>query len=188
MPQPGGTDAWARLIADAKGILAREGPTEAGLQAIGTRMQRAAATIDVQAVTGMKALHGSGSTSVILASESAEGLTLVFSRFPPEAATPVHNHGSWGVALVLQGRDHHVHWRRLDDGGAAGRARLEVDADTVGPAGEFVVWLDSPGDIHSQQGVDRPAYELVLFGRNVMVHPRLYFDPRAGTVLERLPQ
>ncbi len=188
MPQQGVTAEWAPLIADAKGILAREGATEAGLQAIGRRLQRAAETIDVRSVTGLKALHTSGSTSVILHSESAEGLTLVFSRFPPEAATPVHNHGSWGVALVLEGRDHHVHWRRLDDGAAAGRARLEVDADTVVPAGEFVTWPGPPGDIHSQQGVDRPVYELVLFGRNVMVHPRLYFDPRAGTVREALPQ
>ncbi len=188
MSQQDGTDEWALLVADARSLLARNGATEAGLQAIGTRMKRAADAIDVRTVTGLKALHGSGSTSVVLHSESAEGLTLVFSRFPPDAATPVHNHGSWGVALVLEGRDHHVHWRRLDDGAVTGRARLEVDSDTVVPAGEFVTWPGPPGDIHSQQGVGRPVYELVLFGRNVMVHPRLYFDPRAGTVRERLPQ
>ncbi len=188
MSQLGGTDEWALLIADAKVLLARQGATEAGLLAIGTRMQRAAEAIDVRTVTGLRALHGSGSTSVVLHSESAEGLTLVFSRFPAEAPTPIHNHGSWGVALVLEGRDHHVHWRRLDRGAAAGRARLEVDSDTVVPAGEFVTWPGPPGDIHSQQGVERPVYELVLFGRNVMVHPRLYFDPGAGTVRERLPQ
>ncbi len=188
MPQQGVTAEWALLIADAKGILAREGANEAGLQAIGTCMQRAAEAIDVRAVTGLKALHGSQSTFVVLHSESAEGLTLVFSRFPAEAPTPVHNHGCWGVALVLEGRDHHVHWRRVDDGAAAGRARLEVDSDTVVPAGEFVTWPGPTGDIHSQQGVDGPVYELVLFGRNVMVHPRLYFDPRAGTVRESLPQ
>ena len=188
MPHADRADDWARLVADARAILDREGVTEAGLKAIGARLQREAGAIDVGTITGLKALHGSGSTSTVLHSESPEGLTLVFSRFPPEAATPVHNHGAWGVALVLEGRDHHIHWRRLDDGTAAGRARLETDSDTVVPEGEFVYWFDPPGDIHSQQGVGGPVYELVLFGRNVMIHPRLYFDPREGTVDERLPQ
>ena len=179
---------WVRLIRDARALLAREGATEAGLRAIGERMKREAGAIDTRAISGLKALHGTESTSTVLQSEGPEGLTLAFSRFPPEAATPVHDHGSWGVALVLEGRDHHIHWRRLDDGADAGRARLEVDSDSVIPEGEFVYWLGPPGDIHSQQGVGQPVYELVLFGRNVMVHPRLYFDPRAGTVRKSLPQ
>ena len=188
MPNAERTPAWGRLVADARSILDRDGVTERGLRAIGARMQRAAETVDLRKVTGLKALHGTGSTSTVLHSESTEGLTLAFSRFPPEAATPVHNHGAWGVALVLGGRDHYLHWRRVDDGSAAGRARLEVDADRTLSEGEFELWLGPPGDIHSQQGVGGPAYELVLFGRNVMVLPRLYFDPAAGTVRERLPQ
>lgn len=181
-------EEWARLVADASAILDRDGETAASLRAVGSRMQRTAEGFDAHTVEGLKGLHGTGSSSTILHSEFPDGLTLVLSRFPPETATPVHNHGSWGVALVIEGRDHHVHWRRLDDGVLPGRARLEIDADEVIPEGEFVCWLGPPGDIHSQQGVSRPAYELVLFGRNVMVHPRLYFDPGAGTVRERLPQ
>lgn len=188
MARPGGKGEWGRLVADARAILDRDGETEASLRAVGSRMQRTAEGFDAHTIEGLKGLHGTGSSSTVLHSESPDGLTLVLSRFPPEAPTPVHNHGSWGVALVIEGRDHHVHWRRLDDGMTPGRARIEVDADEIVPEGAFVFWLGPPGDIHSQQGVSRPAYELVLFGRNVMVRPRLYFDPRAGTVAERLPQ
>ena len=188
MPTRSGSGSWEQLVADARAILDRDGVTDAGLKAIGSRMQRTADAFDVGAIGGLKALHRTGSSATVLHSEGPEGLTLAFARFPPEAATPVHDHGTWGVALILEGRDHHIHWRRLDAGTTPGRARLEIDADQVVPEGEFVVWLGPPGDIHSQQGVSRPAYELVLFGRNVMTYPRQYFDPRAGTVRERLPQ
>jgi hypothetical protein len=181
-------EEWGRLVADARTILDRGGVTGATLRAVGSRMQRAAEGFDARTIADLKALHGSGSSSTVLHSESPDGLTLVLSRFPLEEATPVHNHGSWGVALVVKGRDHHVHWRRLDDGLTQGRARLEIDSDEIVAEGECVSWLGPPGDIHSQQGVGHPVYELVLFGRNVMVHPRLYFDPGAGTVTERLPQ
>ncbi len=182
------TEDCQHLVADAGAILDRDGVTEASLRAVGSRMQRIAGAFEPRTVAGLKALHGTGSSSTVLHSESVDGLTLALSRFPPEAATPVHNHGTWGVALVIEGRDHHIHWRRMDDGLTPGRARLEIDADEIVPGGEFVSWLGPPGDIHSQQGVSGPVYELVLFGRNVMVHPRLYFDPAAGTVRERLPQ
>ncbi len=188
MARPVGKEEWERLVADARALLDRDGVTAATLRAVGSRMQRTAEGFDGRTIAGLKALHGTDSSSAVLHSESSDGLTLVLSRFPPEAPTPVHNHGSWGVALVMEGRDHHVHWRRLDDGMTPGRARLKIDADEIVPEGEFVSWLGPPGDIHSQQGVSRPVYELVLFGRNVMVHPRLYFDPRAETVTERLPQ
>ena len=42
---------------------------------------------------------------------------------------------------------------------------------------------DTPDDIHSQQGHDgAPVWELVFFGRDPNVKPRLYFDPQARTV------
>jgi hypothetical protein len=50
------------------------------------------------------------------------------------------------------------------------------------------VWLDPPHDIHSQQGIDEPALELVLFGKNVMAIPRNYYNPKTGVVTTALPQ
>jgi hypothetical protein len=39
--------------------------------------------------------------------------------------------------------------------------------------------------IHSQQGIGELAWELVYFGRDPNVRPRLYFDPEKGRVEER---
>ena len=48
--------------------------------------------------------------------------------------------------------------------------------------------LGPPHDIHSQQGIDAPALELVLFGKNTMTIPRNYYDPETGKVRTALPQ
>ncbi|OLC54880.1 MAG: hypothetical protein AUH85_10675 [Chloroflexi bacterium 13_1_40CM_4_68_4] len=116
------------------------------------------------------------------------GLTLMLTRFPEEAPTPVHDHKTWGVALVLRGTDRHVHWRRLDTGAEPGRAQVVIDDDRVLHEGEFVHWDVPPHDIHSQQGLGGPAYELVCFGRDPMVVLRNYFDPERATVREEMPR
>ena len=128
----------------------------------------------------MRSLHGGKTTSTILQTD-ADGLTLMLGRFAPEE-TPVHNHHSWGVACVVEGRDRYRHWSLGDDG------RVHVLYEkTLGP-GEFVTWLDPPQDIHSQQGIDGDALEIVLFGKNVMKIEREYYDPKTGMVRTALPQ
>jgi hypothetical protein len=48
-----------------------------------------------------------------------------------------------------------------------------------------VHFADTPGDIHSQQGHGgEPVWELVFFGRDPNVKPRLYFDPERKTMRE----
>jgi len=48
-----------------------------------------------------------------------------------------------------------------------------------------VAWLGPPHDIHSQQGIDVDAMELVLFGKNVTSIPRSYYDPATGQPINR---
>jgi predicted metal-dependent enzyme (double-stranded beta helix superfamily) len=113
------------------------------------------------------------------------GLTLVRGRFEPEALTPIHNHGSWGIIGVYRGRDRYQIWRRLDDGNSPGFARVELIEERVLEPGDVVILPPPPQDIHAQQGLDgAPAYEFVLFGANTMVLPRLYFDPTHSTARE----
>ena len=131
--------------------------------------------------TEMRALHGGESSFTILQSDP-DGLTLMLARFAPSEETPVHDHGSWGVACVVKGRDRYRHWHHDDEG------HLKVQYEKVLTPGDFVVWLDRPHDIHSQQGIDEPALELVLFGKDVTVIPRHYYDPETGKVRTALPQ
>ncbi|HLI50175.1 MAG TPA: hypothetical protein VKU87_00180 [Thermomicrobiaceae bacterium] len=120
--------------------------------------------------------------------EDESGLILVRARFGPEAMTPIHSHGSWGVIGVYQGHDRYQVWRRLDEGTGDGEARVElIDERVMGP-GDVAILPPPPQDIHAQQGENgETALEFVLFGANTMVLPRLYFDPEQEIAREVTP-
>jgi predicted metal-dependent enzyme (double-stranded beta helix superfamily) len=171
----------ASFLDEAAQLVAAGGANAATFEQIGGLMQR----LDPQIVAGARdeltSLHGSGATSRILA-EGPDGAVVMLSRFPSEAPTPVHNHNTWGVVCVIEGHDHYVAWRRLDDGADPHRARVEIAWEREMGPGE-VVWFEAPPqDVHSQQGIGGDVWEFVLFGRNPNLEPRAYFDPDAGTV------
>jgi predicted metal-dependent enzyme (double-stranded beta helix superfamily) len=168
-----------RMVADfmarARELLAA-GVTEDTLQAVGRLLADASTEPGFVTEGEMRRLHGSESSFAILQSDP-DGLTLMLSRFSPEAETPVHDHDSWGVACVVRGRDRYKHWQLEPDGHV--RVLYETELD----AGSFVTWLGPPNDIHSQQGIDGDAMELVMFGKNVTVIPRNYNNPETGEVV-----
>ena len=167
----------ADFMARARELLA-SGVDEASLDAVGRLLAESSREKGFVLDTEMKTLHGSESAFTILQSD-ADGLTLMLSRFSPHAATPVHDHKSWGVAYVVRGRDRYTHWELMPDG--AVRVLYEKE---LGP-GSHVAWLGPPHDIHSQQGIDEDAMELVLFGKNVTSIPRSYYDPATGQPINR---
>jgi predicted metal-dependent enzyme (double-stranded beta helix superfamily) len=176
----------ARLFADVGAVLAEHGVTEAGLLEAGRLLAEVASEPWVRDVE-LAPKHGGASESRVMRTDGAEELTLTLARFKAERATGVHDHGSWGVACVVDGRDRYQRWRRLDAGEQPGKARLELVEEHVSGPGEIVFWFDRPHDIHNQQGEGDPVRELVLFGRDTSRIPRRYFDPDAGTVREALP-
>jgi predicted metal-dependent enzyme (double-stranded beta helix superfamily) len=176
----------AVLFAEARAVLAQHGVTDAGLAEVG-RLLAALATESWVREVELAPKHGGMSESRVLRTDGADDLTLTLARFKAERATGVHDHGSWGVACVVDGNDRYQRWERLDDGTEAGRARLRlVDEQVCGP-GHVTWWFDRPHDIHNQQGEGAPVRELVLFGRDASRIPRRYFDPASGTVREALP-
>ena len=126
--------------------------------------------------------------AVVPASEGDDGLTLILARFTSAAPTPIHDHGTWAVAHVLEGQDYYIQWERLDDRGDPERAELRVKYEKVLGPGDSVYWYGPPHDIHSQQGKDGPAWELVLAGNNILRATRHYFDLDTGRVTEKKPQ
>lgn len=172
--------AIERFMEQARRSIARgHGPAER--EEIGRRLGELAGSDAISTSAIHARLHGMSAEFTILAKDP-EGPTLMLARFPETEPTPVHDHKSWGVAYVLSGRDRHLHWRRLDDGSEPGRARLAIDDDRAIPQGGVVHWSDPPDDIHSQQGIGGPAFELVFFGQDPTVRPRNYFDPERQTV------
>ena len=169
----------ADFMTAARALLAG-GVTEERLNAVGRLLAESSREPGFAAEREMRSLHGGATTSTVLQSDP-DGLTLMLGRFAPEE-TPVHNHHSWGVACVIEGKDRYRHWRLDSDG------HVSVLYEKVLGLGDFVAWLDPPHDIHSQQGIGGTALELVLFGKNVMRIEREYYDPLTGKVRTALPQ
>ena len=167
-------------MAEARTMLA-DGVTEDSLRAVAERLAEAGRDPAFVPASEMKQLHGGSASATILQSDP-DGLTLMLGRFAAGEETPVHDHNSWGIACVIEGRDRYRHWELREDGHVHVLCEKEL-----GP-GSFVTWLHPPHDIHSQQGIDVSALELVLFGKNVMVLPRRYYDPETGDVRTALPQ
>ena len=179
-------DRLARLFSDVRTVLAEKGITDAGLEAAGQLLAAVAAEPWVKEVE-LAPKHGGASESRVLRSDGPDDLTLTLARFKVERATGVHDHGSWGVAAVVDGRDRYQRWERVDAGDQEGRAELRLAEELIAEAGHVTWWFDRPHDIHNQQGVGGPVRELVLFGRDTSRIPRRYFDPEAGTFREALP-
>jgi predicted metal-dependent enzyme (double-stranded beta helix superfamily) len=89
---------------DVRTVLAQHGVTDAGLEATGQLLVAVAAEPWVQQVE-LAPKHGGASESRVLRSDGPEDLTLTLARFKVERATGVHDHGSWGVAVVVDGQD-----------------------------------------------------------------------------------
>jgi predicted metal-dependent enzyme (double-stranded beta helix superfamily) len=173
------------FIADVKRILAEDGPSAAALERLAELMRALVRSPVVDYVHDELAgnIHLGRQSGPLYTDES--GLTLVRGRFDPDALTPIHNHGSWGIVGVYRGRDRYQIWRRLDDGHSPGSAQVELVEERILEPGDVAILPPPPQDIHAQQGLDgAPAYEFVLFGANTMTLPRLYFDPAHGTAVE----
>lgn len=181
-------ESITRFMHETQALLAREGIAEPSLRRVGERMAELAWEPDIILETGLTPMHDSDATVTVLASLGADALTLLLARFPATAPTPIHDHDSWGVACVVAGRDRYMQWERADDGADPGHAHLRLLYERELGAGDYVVWMGPPHDIHSQQGIGGAAWELVLFGKNPMVIPRHYFDLQTGAVREAMPQ
>jgi predicted metal-dependent enzyme (double-stranded beta helix superfamily) len=171
----------ARFIDDVKQILAQHGDGEYGVERVAERMRELLDDPDLTQDDGepIGNVHHGWQAPPLYVDES--GLTLVRARFGPEHNTPIHNHFTWGIVGVYRGKDTYQIWRRLDDGDGAGYAEVELVEEKVLGPGDIEIIPHPPQDIHAQQGAGEDTYEFVLFGKNAMQGPRLYFDPEAKT-------
>jgi len=176
------TYAAADFVGEAIALLDQFGPTDEAFLAIGERLRFLAQQPGILNEDRLASLHGSGSTATILHEEDDGSCALMLAKFPPDAPTPIHNHNSWGVACVVQGRDRYRRWVRQGDASDSGQADLHLAEEFELEAGDFVWFLGPPHDIHSQQGVGEAAWELVFFGKNPNLQPRAYYDPQDGSV------
>lgn len=184
--------AYDATLAEASRAIARYGVTDSAMVQIQAALARLAAEPTLKDHARLQQIHGSPtSNAALLASRGDDSLSLFLTRFQPGHSTPVHDHQTWGVLYVLEGRDHYVHWAADYHDDAHSHADVESATGSLLGPGSSVYWFAPPHDLHSQEALDSTVWELLVAGRNflspsVMGH-RNYFDTRTGTVTH-MPQ
>lgn len=177
------TDLDPRITAfhdEALRLLADDSP--ANRERIAQLIRDLAQQPDILPDIDLDRLHDTGSTATILAQGPDGTGALMLLKLPAEAPTPIHNHNTWGVAVVVSGVNRYWRWERRDDLSDPHHADLHLANEFEHGSGEYVLWGDPPHDLHAQQGVGEAAYEFVFFGRNPNLQPRAYFDAETGAI------
>lgn len=114
----------------------------------------------------------SGDRIVLACGGASGGPYLGIGDFAADISTTIHDHGVWGVGVVLAGTDR---WERFD---AATRL---VEARELGAGDSFVIGAP-PDDVHRQTALGGPVRELLLFGGDPHTSPRIDLSPADSTV------
>ncbi len=102
-----------------------------------------------------------GTSVFLLYDELGFPLTVQTVTFAPGTRSNIHNHGTWGVVVVLKGQEKNTVWRRT---------KTPDFPDKIAPTGEIIL---SPGDmisltpdaIHSVEAIgDEPTVTFNIYG------------------------
>jgi predicted metal-dependent enzyme (double-stranded beta helix superfamily) len=102
--------------------------------------------------------------------------------WPRGAATPIHDHCTWGVIGVYQGQESETPYRIVEGSIATGKVRMAAQGMAHMQPGE-VSCVVPPYDIHrvSNNSPD-VAVSIHVYGANIGKQPRHIFDPDSGQV------
>ncbi len=117
-----------------------------------------------------------GFGAYLLHEEPDHALAVFVVNWLPDRGAPPHDHGTWAVVAGVEGIEHNIRYRRLDDGSRPGYAELEVKHDFNADAGELICM--KTGGIHSVRNeTDRVTLSLHTYGKHVNYTNRSQFDP-----------
>jgi len=96
------------------------------------------------------------------------GFVVIAMVWPPGEGGKPHDHGTWGVVAVAEGKLQVSHYEREDDGSREGYARLrETERIQAGP-GAVAHVLPPHEDFHNVENVsDRPALSIHTYGKDI---------------------
>lgn len=186
-PDSSMTSAFEATLETARAAIRRHGVTDSAMVEIQAALAKLAAMPSLRDNAHLQQIHGSsGSNAALLAGSGHDSLSLYLARFQPGHATPVHDHQTWGVLYVLEGRDHYIHWDVDYTTGDRSRADVRMATGAILGPGSSVYWFPPPHDLHSQQAIGGTVWELLISGRNFLspevLEQRHYFDRSTGTV------
>ena len=116
----------------------------------------------------------------------SERFSLYGIAWAPGQWTPVHDHGTWGLVGVIQGKIHELNYHRDTAGEAPGTIDLRPCGLTVLSPGAVNSFLDEPDHIH-KTGVPAegaPAWSLHLYGRHMSHYFAYDLDSGTRALLE----
>lgn len=111
-------------------------------------------------------------------------LTIFSLVIPPNSITPVHDHLSWGLVGLYQGKQEETVYRRLDNGKLEGFAQLEILGTYQAKTGDIYPLLPPYGDIHSVKAttVFTPSISIHVMGNDTGSILRNQYDPEQKIV------
>ena len=169
-------EAIDKTIVEARQAIDLHGETAEAMGAIEESLRKLAEKPGLKQFAELKALHGGiAMAAKPLASEGEDGITLFIVRFQANNTTRVHDHLSWGVIHVLEGRDKYVQWTESNENGA------QIKSEIILKSGQSTYWLPPPNDIHSQESMNAEVWEIIVAGKNLMspivTDHRHYYEP-----------
>lgn len=95
----------------------------------------------------------------------------------PGSMSTIHNHGTWGVVTVIDGKEEHTFWRRVPE--ADTPDRIELVGRKILTPGEILSFM--PNAIHQVKAVaTKPTLSFCLYG-DTQPRSRFRFDPVSHT-------
>jgi len=169
-------EAVQAAIADIRAIIAEQGETHAGVEAVRQRLIALAAQADLfPAEDYPRPGPGeSGNSALYRLCEEADGtFALYINSSGGSYSTPVHNHTTWAVIAGISGGGEQNHFYRRGSDGAPERTGGKL----VTP-GEGVAFL--PDEFHAI-AIDAPLLNFHLYGRGLeQLDAREYYREAEG--------
>jgi len=172
--------ACARLLHHVHAITAKEGPSPSALHAVKLRLVALANRTELFPLSDFAMPVNQGRNHPLLVEEN-DGLGLYLTiNMPGKEAAP-HDHGIWCVNAAISGRERHMFYRRVDNGGEPGRAEVVPTGEVMVEPGHGMAMADH--DIHATEVVgDQPAIGLALYGYALARFPAVvWYHPEYGS-------
>ena len=114
-----------------------------------------------------------GVALITLYDEIGYPLTVQTVTANPGISTPIHNHGTWGVVALLEGKERHILWRRVSHSDDVPESLERVGHQDL-EAGEIISFM--PDAIHQVETLGTaPALTFQLYG-DTQPQSRYQFD------------
>ena len=111
----------------------------------------------------------------LLHEEADHSLAVILVNWLPGRGTPPHDHGTWAVVVGIEGVEHNVRYKRLDDRTNPDYAELAVKQDMNASEGELV--CVKTGGIHKVTNeTERMTLSLHTYGRHINHTNRSQFN------------